>query len=233
MTALNIVGESAITLSAPILTATIPGAVQSLQLKSQSKSHLEIRWSDPLDLGGTALQTYIVEMDSGTSQQPGVFRVMQMQVNTATDTFYTLTYLNALSEYVKLVAGDIYQFRITARNIVGDSSVKSMTQGMAATLPTAPGTPYRVRSTETSVTIAWLAPADTGGTPITDYQVLWDAGLGGAFVSLGSSLNIREFTPGYSLVTGSTYKFRVRALNYIGTGPESSSVSIIAASPPD
>jgi len=78
VTALNIVGESELTLSAPILTATIPGAVQSLQLKSQSKSHLEIRWSDPLDLGGTALQTYIVEMDSGTSQQPGVFRVMQM-----------------------------------------------------------------------------------------------------------------------------------------------------------
>ena len=141
--------------------------------------------------------------------------------------------MNAVSEYVKLVAGDVYQFRITARNIVGDSSVKAITQGMAANLPTAPSTPYRVRSTETSVTIAWQAPADNGGTPITDYQVLWDAGIGGAFVSLGSSLNTTEFLPSYSLVTGSTYKFKVRALNYIGTGPESSSVSVIAASPPD
>ena len=104
---------------------------------------------------------------------------------------------------------------------------------MAATLPTAPGTPQSIESTENSITIAWTAPSDIGGTPITDYQVLWDAGLGGAFVSLGSSLNTLEFTPSYTLVTGYTYKFKVRALNYIGTGPNSLSVSIIAASTPD
>jgi len=62
---------------------------------------------------------------------------------------------------------------------------------------------------------------------------LWDAGTGGPFVSLGSSLNSLEFTPSYTLVTGFTYRFKVKALNYIGYGPESSSVSIIAASQPD
>jgi hypothetical protein len=107
------------------------------------------------------------------------------------------------------------------------------TEAMAATLPTAPGTPYRVSSTETSIMIEWTAPSDNGGTVITDYQVLWDAGLGGAFVSLGSSSNTLQFTPSYTLVTGYTYKFKARALNYIGTGPESSSVSIIAAASPD
>jgi hypothetical protein len=106
-----------------------------------------------LDLGGTTLDTYVIEMDSGTTKSPGVFRIMQIQSNTATDTFYTLTYLNEVGLYVDLVAGDNYQFRITARNIVGDSATKATLQAMAATLPTAPGTPYRVSSTETSITI--------------------------------------------------------------------------------
>lgn len=104
---------------------------------------------------------------------------------------------------------------------------------MAATLPLAPGTPVSKFSSETSITIEWTAPLEDGGTPITDYQVLWDSGLGGAFVSLGSSINTLEFTPSYTLVTGYTYKFKVRALNFIGTGPESASVSVIAASTPD
>jgi phenylacetate-coenzyme A ligase PaaK-like adenylate-forming protein len=38
-------------------------------------------WSDPLDLGGTNLDSYIVEMDSGTSGKPGVFRIMTIQGN--------------------------------------------------------------------------------------------------------------------------------------------------------
>jgi hypothetical protein len=35
-------------------------------------------WSDPLDLGGTTLDSYIVQMDSGTSGTPNVFRIMQI-----------------------------------------------------------------------------------------------------------------------------------------------------------
>jgi len=108
VSAVNVVGESPQTESEAIITATIPGIVQSLAKKTQSKTHIEVQWSDPLDLGGTTLESYIVEMDSGTSVQPGVFRIMQIQTNTAMDTFYTYTYLNALGTYVNLKAGDIY-----------------------------------------------------------------------------------------------------------------------------
>lgn len=147
-------------------------------------------------------------MDSGTSVSPGVFRVMQIQANTASDTFYTLTYLNSAGLYVNVKAGDIYQFRITARNIIGDST-KATISVMAATVPTAPSTPTPLSSSQTSVTIQWTVPTSNGGSPILDYQVLWDSGLGGAFVVLGSSLNTLQYTPSYTLVTGYTYKFQV------------------------
>jgi hypothetical protein len=35
------------------------------------------------------------------------------------------------------------------------------------------------------IAIEWTAPADDGGTPIYDYIVMWDQGLGGVFVTLG------------------------------------------------
>jgi hypothetical protein len=87
------------------------------------------------------------------------------------------------------MAGDIYKFRVTARNVVGDSHASSSFSAMAASLPSAPGTPTKVTSSETSITIEWTAPEDDGGSPIFDYQVLWDQGTGGSFVSLGSSAN--------------------------------------------
>lgn len=115
--------------------------------------------------------------------------VMQTQANTPTDIFYTQTYLDSTGNTHNLVPGDFYRFRITARNVIGDSSVSSELEVMAATLPGKPSTPIRLTSTETSISIQWNAPTDNGGTSITDYQVLWDEGSGGSFAVIGSSLN--------------------------------------------
>ena len=51
----------------------------------------------------------------------------------------------------------------------------------------------------------WSPPKDNGGTPITDYLVLWDEGVGGSFFVLGSSLNLLYFTPNQTLTTGVSY----------------------------
>ena len=51
-------------------------------------------WSDPLDLGGTTLDSYIVEMDQGTSNGADRFTIVQLQANKEADTYYTSTYLS-------------------------------------------------------------------------------------------------------------------------------------------
>lgn len=61
---------------------------------------------------------------------------------------------------------------------------------------------------------------------------MWDSGTGGQFVSLGSSNHTNIYTPPFTLITGNLYTFKVLAINYIGTGPASSTVSVIAASMP-
>jgi hypothetical protein len=76
VTAVNSAGEGPMAVSDAIITATVPGQPQTPALKSSSKVHIEVMWSDPLDLGGTTLDTYIIEMDQGSSVGPDNFKVM-------------------------------------------------------------------------------------------------------------------------------------------------------------
>ena len=58
VTAVNIIGESSQATSSPIITATVPGQPSKPSLISQSKTSLNIGWSDPNNLGGTSLTGY-------------------------------------------------------------------------------------------------------------------------------------------------------------------------------
>lgn len=124
-------------------------------------------------------------------------------------------------------------FRVTARNVVGDSATSDQFSAMTATLPGTTGTPYWSDSTETQITLTWDEPVDTGGDPIDDYEVFWDEGLGGSFVSLGLTGGSRTFTTMDGLTTGTMYKFKAKAVNFIGAGPESAIGVIIMAAPPE
>lgn len=77
----------------------------------------------------------------------------RLNTNENFDTFHTQTYLDDQGVAQNLVPGDVYKFRVTARNVVGDSHASSSFSAMAASLPEAPGTPTRVTSDETSITI--------------------------------------------------------------------------------
>lgn len=81
--------------------------------------------------------------------------------------------------------------------------------------------------TNTDLTIAWDAPADDGGSAITDYEIICDSG-GGLHapyslyynITVGSNTPTATFT---NLVDGTyttmgTFRFRVRAKNAIGWG---------------
>jgi hypothetical protein len=49
--------------------------------------------------------------------------------------------------------GDVYSFRVMAINVVGEGQVSGIFSAMAATLPSAPGTPTRLTSSETMIAI--------------------------------------------------------------------------------
>ena len=86
-----------------------------------------------------------------------------------------------------------------------------------------PGAPTGVRAVATSATTAtvtWTAPRTTGGSPITSYLVE-ESVDGGAWQELGDTGDAETSTGVEELTPGSTYQFRVSAINSAGAGAAS------------
>lgn len=109
-----------------------------------------------------------------------------------------------------------HTFTVTARNQYGDTS-QPLQISLSATADVA-GAPAALSATARNgaVDLAWSAPADDGGAPVTDYVVEYRS-EGGEWqtVADGVSPATEATVPG--LTNGLAYEFRVAAVNVIGT----------------
>ena len=101
------------------------------------------------------------------------------------------------------------------------------------TLTDKPGPPSQLRSkdvTEDSVTLAWAAPRQDGGSPVTGYIVEKREAMRMVWQTVGSTADTEFRVP--RLTEGMNYVFRVSAENKLGPGqPEELTSSITAKSP--
>ena len=84
-----------------------------------------------------------------------------------------------------LITGSVYKYKLIASNAVGDGPESLPSAGIIAAIPSTPPINLsRVYSDGTMITFKWDSPVDSGGIPVTDYQVLWNYGNAGtSFVS--------------------------------------------------
>ncbi len=87
----------------------------------------------------------------------------------------------------------------------------------AATVPSAPAKPTATPGNGTA-RVTWVAPAN-GGSPITQYIVTPFVGTAAKPAHTFNSAAVTEVFPG--LVNGTTYTFKVKAHNGVGTGANS------------
>lgn len=94
--------------------------------------------------------------------------------------------------------------------------------------PSSPRFPMAAAGTS-SITVAWEAPAWDGGLPVTNYTIYRGTGPGGGrLVTLGPEAFEYEDA---SVVPGTTYYYRVSALNAAGEGEQSAEVSATVGAP--
>src|SRR5206468_3654276 len=210
VSAINSVGTGSPSSNASATTlAVAPSPPTGLTATAVSSSQINLSWTAPNN-GGSAITGYKVERstDGGSSWSTLV-------ANTgSTATTYSDTGLAHTTTYT---------YRVSAINSVGTSPPSN---GASATaLAIAPSPPSALGATAVSssqINLSWASPTDNGGSAITGYMIERSANGGSTWTTMVSNSGSTATT--YSdtgLAAGTTYTYRVSAINSIGTSPPS------------
>ncbi|MCM3921831.1 putative Ig domain-containing protein [Frankia sp. AiPs1] len=172
-----------------------------------------VTWVAPASNGSTITGYVVTPIRNGVAQTPVSFD--------ASTTTRTLTGLTAAASYT---------FTVAAVNAVGTGAASPASAAVVPyALPAAP-TITAVSAGSTSANLSWTAPA-SNGSAITGYVVTpYIGGVAQTAQTFASTATTQSIT---GLTGGTTYTFRVAAINAAGTGPQSaaSSAVTINASP--
>ena len=238
--AVNVNGKGAAAESKSVLAAAAPGAPRNLNAEAGNTT-ATLSWVAGGN-GGSPIVTWQIHQATGNTAvdltspgNDGDYGLTWVQIpgSDANTTSYTVTGLSNANEYV---------FVVRAINAYGKGTpaqTASVNPGMPPGKPTALTVGLSTTAPTSEVVLGWTPPLtggslNTGGSPITHYQYQQKAGSG----DYGDWQNIPSTDPGdgnfasttatdaqsytiKNLTLGTTYTFRVRAVN--ATGPGSAS----------
>ena len=157
---------------------------------TRGNTTVSVSWTAPADDGGSPILEYTATASPGGAH-----------CTTSGATSCTVT---------GLTNGTGYTFTVTARNAVGISAASA--PSATVTPATVPQPPTGVTGTRgnTTVSVSWTAPADTGGSPILEYTAT--ASPGGRYCTTSGTTSCTVT----GLTNGTGYTFTVTARNAVG-----------------
>jgi hypothetical protein len=189
---------------APTGTPEVPSGSVSVAANEQADGTVDLSW------------TYNPE-PAGEQQVTG-YDVYQRQVGEAWPVTPIQEDIVATTTSVTdgLSIGTAYEFRIVAKNILGEGA-----EGLsAAVTPRVPAdAPTNLIPTvgDGSVSLAWAAPANDGGTAVTDYLVQYSSDAGAVWQDYDDGASAELTAVVENLTNGTLYRFRVAAQTADGT----------------
>jgi Fibronectin type III domain len=213
VTAVNSLGSSTASTSSsstPVIAA--PSTLASAPSVTSTPGQVVLTWSAPSSTGGSAITDYLIEYstDGGTTW-------VTYADGTSTATSATLTGLTSNASY---------SFRVSAINAAGTATASTASTTVTAQASTAPSAITQVTATAGTnpgdVVLSWTAPA-ANGSAITDYVVQYSPDGGVTWLTFADGTSTSTTATLTGLTIGTTYSFRVTAVNSQGTGAASSS----------
>ncbi len=192
--------------------ATVPTPPSNLTTTKISQTQINLTWVAPSDNGGEIVSGYKIEEKVGT----GSYSVIVANTGN-TNTAYSRT---------GLTSGQTYTYRVSAINSVGASN-PSNEASATQTLNIVPNAPTGLKATSaspTQINLSWSPPSNNGGPSVTSYKIEVKIG-GGSYSTLANTAATSYSHAG--LTTGTTYTYRVSAINSVGTSPVSNEVSAV------
>jgi titin len=126
-----------------------------------------------------------------------------------------------------LVNGTTYSFRVRSVNYIGESSASADANGTPATLPTAPSI-VSTSSSDGALSIAFTAPTSNGGSTVSTYEYSVNGGTTWTRRASGGNTSPLVIS---GLTNGVAYNVKIRSVNGIGAGAESSAQTAIPQIP--
>lgn len=187
-----------------------PGAITGLTGTGASGS-VTLAWSAPGDDGGTAITNYEIQYVERIGSAWSAYKTVARSPSTAT-----------AATVAGLTNDRAHLFLVRAVNAKGAGPWTTLSPAITpTTTPPAAISGLTATGANTKVTLSWTAPADTGGTPITNYEVTYSERTGTTWSAYktatrtGSTATTATIT---GLTNGKQHLFLVRAVNAKGSG---------------
>uniref|UniRef100_A0A1A8IUE4 Myomesin 2 n=1 Tax=Nothobranchius kuhntae TaxID=321403 RepID=A0A1A8IUE4_NOTKU len=189
-----------------------PSAPYGITMLSSDGSTITLAWRSPRHCGGSRVNAYYIDKRDADT-------LVWKEVN-----------LSAVTERIcqvdNLTEGTFYEFRIQAGNLAGVGVASAPSSPMkceAWTFPE-PGPAYDLSFREVrgdSLVLLWKAPVYCGSSAISGYFVDMAKQGSSEFVTLNKEAVSHRYLQVTELQEGTSYVFRVRAVNANGTGKPS------------
>ena len=218
--AVNSTGNGTQSASASATPYGEPGAPTGLA-GSAGDQEIVLSWT-AAPANGQAITRYEYSTNNGTN----------WRTTGSTTTGYTATQTSAATP-VNLVNGTSYVIRVRAVNSAGTGPQSGSVTVAPSVVHTVPGTPtsFTVTTADASLVLSWTAPGD-GGSAITDYEyctfATCTAATWASLSTTSSPATITQTSPDtfpQNLGNNQQYFVRIRAVNSVGAGAATASVS--------
>jgi hypothetical protein len=104
------------------------------------------------------------------------------------------------------------------------SGLASLT--VSATIPAAPTGLSATTTSSSQINLSWIAPSSNGGSTITGYEIDRSANGGSTWSTIvTNTASASTIFTDTGLAAGTTYTYKVEAINSVGTGPSSNTAS--------
>ena len=168
--------------------------------------------------GGDTITNYKYSTDNGTTYT----------AFSPPDTESPVT-ITTIASGQPLTVGQSYQIKLLAVNSIGDGTASVTISATAATIPDAPTiTSISFEYFESQGRVSLNAiPGSNRGSTITNYKYSIDNGVSYITPLFVSDYSTSVTIPMYYLSKGQTYQIKLRAVNSVGDGIESSTTTLI------
>lgn len=208
--AVSAAGQGAFVTSAAVTPFTIPEAPGKIATKA-GNARIAVAWTAPAGDGGSPITDYVVQFSSNGG--------------TSWTTFVDDVSAKTSAIVLRLTNGTPYLIRVAAINAAGQGAFVQSDPVAPFGPPTAP-TGVTVLAGIGRVRVTWTPPTSDSGSAITDYIVQYSSDTGGSWTTFADGVSTATVATVTRLVNGTSYLFRVAAVNAAGESRFAQSVPI-------